>query len=586
MPPSKRLIICAICFLVILGLGALWANANPTVLTGAQRLAISLVIATLLSIALYFLLRQKEIVTQSEQAVQRTDLARDEFTASISHEIRTPLSGILGVMHLLKRTSLDRNQERYVDTATNSANMLLTILNDLLASSRMDTSSIFVESKSLDLAEVVEDVTSILAPEALGKGLELVCDIDPNIPQRVKADPLRLRQVLNNLLSNAIKYTKHGVIVINVSSNSGSVEIGVKDTGVGISEERQAALLGLESQGSDNPGQQPGGAGLGLKSTRRLIKAMGSELQLDSRPGEGARFFFKLDIDDEHSAAYDWNPPQALRQLSVGILSPVTQQRSTIRNMLEHWKISDIQEMDFDVEETFDVSELAPCSLLIIDQTDSEQAVNDLIDRLSNSSDWRDTRFVHLVPQNRQSENGSADVRLYKPISHSRLYTTVMDIVYKLAFDSEYEVAAGSRSGQASGLLAGRRILLAEDNDINKMIVLEMLEETGADVDVAVNGADALEQLQRQQYDLVLMDIQMPIMDGYEATQKIRAMGGSYESIPIVAMTAHALEGDSNKSLEAGMDYHVSKPFEPDRFISLIVRFIAERSATSTSDES
>ena len=586
MPPSKRLIICAICFLVILGLGAIWANANPTVLTGAQRLAISLVIAALLSIALYFLLRQKEIVTQTEQAVQRTDLARDEFTANISHEIRTPLSGILGVMHLLKRTSLDRNQERYVDTATNSARMLLTILNDLLASSRMDTGAIFVESKSLDLTEVVEDVTSILAPEALSKGLELVCDVDPNIPQRVKADPLRLRQVLNNLLSNAIKYTEHGVIVINVSSNNGSVEIGVKDTGVGISEERQAGLLGSESQSSDDPEQAPVGAGLGLKSTRRLIKAMGSKLQLESKPGEGARFYFKLNIDDEHSAAYDWNPPQALRQLSVGILSPLAQQRSTIRNMLVHWKIGDIQEMDFDVEEKFDVSDLSPCSLLIIDQTDSEQAVNDLIDRLRNSSDWRETRFVHLVPQNRQSVDGSADVRLYKPISHSRLYTTVMDVVYKLAFDSEYDAAGGSMAGSASGPLAGRRILLAEDNDINKMIVLEMLEETGVDVDVAVNGAEALEQLQRQQYDLVLMDIQMPIMDGYEATQKIRAMGGAYESIPVVAMTAHALEGDSNRSLEAGMDYHVSKPFEPDEFISLIERFIAERSAASTADES
>jgi CheY-like chemotaxis protein/nitrogen-specific signal transduction histidine kinase len=549
-------------------------------------MAISLIIAALLSITLYFLLRQKEIATRTEQTVRRIDLARDQFTANISHEIRTPLSGILGVMHLLKRTSLDRNQERYVDTATNSANMLLTILNDLLASSRMDTAAIFVESESLDLAEVVEDVTSILAPEALSKGLELVCDVDPNIPQRIKADPLRLRQVLHNLLSNAIKYTEQGLIVISASGNSGSVEIGVKDTGIGISKEWQAALLGLESQGSDDPGQQPGGAGLGLKSTRRLIKAMGSELQLESEPDKGARFYFNLDIDEEHSTAFDWNPPQALRQLSVGIMSPLAQQRGTIRNMLAHWKIGDVRELDYDVEEKFDISDLSPCSLLIIDQTDSEQAVNELIDRLRNSSDWRDTRFVHLVPQSREGQDGSADLRLYKPISHSRLYSTVMNVVYKLAFDSEHATAVGSGASQAPGVLAGRRILLAEDNDINKMIVLEMLEETGAEVDVAVNGAEALEQLQRQQYDLVLMDIQMPIMDGYEATQKIRAMGGSYDSIPIIAMTAHALEGDSNKSLEAGMDYHVSKPFDPDEFIALIARFIEERSAASTAGES
>lgn len=569
----------------MLGIGVLWANADPRILTAAQRFAISVVFATLLSVALYYLLRQKEIVIQTEQTVHRTDLAKDEFVANISHEVRTPLSGILGVMHLLKRTTLDRNQERYVDTATNSANMLLAILNDLLASSHMDTGGFFIESESLDLAEVVEDVTSILTPEALNKGLELVCDVDPDIPQRVKGDPLRLRQVLHNLLSNAIKCTEQGIIVIYVSSENGSVEIGVKDTGVGIDQEQQDMLLHPDRQADDQQPQQPGGAGLGLKTSQRLIKAMGSKLQLESNPGEGSRFYFKLGIDNEQSAAYDWKPPQALQQLSIGILSPLEQQRSTIRKLLAHWKISDIRELDFDVEEKFDLSVLSPCDLLIVDQTSSEQAVNDLIDRLRNNSDWREARFVHLIPQNRQSEKGSADVRLYKPVSHSRLYTTVMDIVYKLAFDSEYDANAASGGSRITGALGGRRILLAEDNDINKMIVLEMLEETGVDVDVAVNGAEALEQLQRQNYDLVLMDIQMPIMDGYETTQRIRAMGGRYQSIPIVAMTAHALEGDSNKSLEAGMDYHVSKPFEPDEFISLIVRFIEERGAAEAVPE-
>ena len=536
-----------------------------------------------MAIALYFLLRQKALVSHTEQTVQRTDLARDEFVSNMSHEIRTPLSGILGVMHLLKRTQLDRNQQRYVDTATNSAKMLLAIINDVLATSRMDTGSIFIESEYLDLSEVIEDVTSILAPEAISKGLELVCDVDPNIPHRVKGDPLRLRQVLHNLLNNAIKYTRRGIIVIYVHSRDHVIEIGVKDTGIGIDPEQQKQLLQSSQQNDNKHGLQTGGAGLGLSSSQRLIKAMGSELLLESKPGEGSRFYFRLAGDDGHGASFDWKPPQALQQLSIGILSPLALQRSTIRKMLSHWKISDIREFDFDVEEKFDLAELSPCGLLIIDQTLSEQAVNHLIDRLRNMSDWRETRFVHLVPQNRQSEDGSADVRLYKPISHSRLYTTVMDIVYKLAFDSEYDAGQGGFNGRLAGVLDGHRILLVEDNDINKMIALEMLEETGADVDVAVNGADALEQLQRQKYDLILMDIQMPIMDGYEATRRIRSMGGYYESIPIIAMTAHALAGDSSKSLEAGMNYHVSKPFEPDEFIALIVRFIDEHSAQDPS---
>ncbi|MDH3538133.1 MAG: response regulator, partial [Gammaproteobacteria bacterium] len=544
-------------------------------LSAAQRFTISLAFGGLLAFALYLLLRQREIFNRSEQKIQRTDIAREEFAASISHEIRTPLAGILGVMHLLKRTGLDRNQQRYVDTATNSAKMLLTIINDVISSSQLETEGLLIDAEYFELAEVIEDVASILAPEALDKGLELVCDIDPNIPHRIRGDAMRLRQALTNLLNNAIRYTSKGLIVTYASSGDGSVEIGVKDTGIGMSEEKQKRLLTSSGPVDDAEEQLLGGLGLGLKSCRRLVKAMGSELRIDSKPG-GSRFYFSLRIDEEHREIYDWNPPQALQDLSVGILSPLALQRSTIRKVLEHWKISSIQELDYDVEEKFDLAELQPCDLLIIDQTESEQAVNDLIDRLRNSSSWRDTRFVHLVPQNRQGEEGSADVRLYKPISHSRLYTTIMDIVYKLAFSSEFG------GDQAPAILSGRRILVAEDNDINKMIVLEILEESGADIDVAVNGADALEQLQREHYDLVLMDIQMPIMDGYEATRKIRAMGGNYRSIPIIAMTAHALEGDSKKSLEIGMNHHVSKPFEPDELISLIARCIDESSSDET----
>ncbi len=583
MPAHKNLLISVACFLIVVFIGAAWGGAENGELSSVQRMLISVVIAFLASLALFFLLRQREIVQESQHRVEKTDHARDEFAASISHEIRTPLAGILGVMHLLNRTTLDRNQQRYVDTATNSANMLLNIINDVVGYARMDTEGLPIESEYFDLNEVIEDVTSILAPEALNKGLELVCDIDPNIPQRVKGDALRLRQILNNLLNNAIKYTINGVVLVYVKNRDGAMEIGVKDTGIGIGPE----LLGQLRDTPADAGRKSGdsnGPGVGLRSSRRLLDAMGSKLQIESKNGKGSRFFFEIKIDGEHSAAYDWKPPQALQELGIGIMSPLDLQRSTIRNMLKHWRIEDIREFDCDVEDRIDVADLTPCDLLIVDQTESEQAVNELIDRLRNSSDWRDTRFVHLVPQHRQGERGSADVRLYKPISHSRLYTTVMDIVYKMAYSSEYSGEELQRDEVAAGLLAGRRILLAEDNDINKMIVLEMLDETGVDVDVAVNGAEAIEQLKREYYDLILMDVQMPVMDGYQATREIRAMGGRYEKIPIIAMTAHALEGDSGKSLDAGMDFHVSKPFEPDDLIALIRRYIDEHSGTAAAD--
>ncbi len=577
MSSRKRLAICCTCFLAILGLGLLWANAGTVDLNGGHRIGISLVFGLGAAIGLFFLFRQDAIIKETRQVVQKIHLASDQLATSIGHEIRTPLSGILGVIHLLKKTELDRNQQRYVDTASNSADMLLTIINDVLAHTRLDTGSFPIESESLDLTAVVEDVTSILAPEAIGKGLDLVSDIDPGIPYRIKGDALRLRQILNSFLSNAIKYTDSGVIAIYAVNSSGGVEIGVKDTGVGFEVERLQRLLHSSPRSVDEVDQEEIAQGLGLKSSHRLLEAMGSSLQFESEVGAGSRVFFELKIDAKLSSAYDWNPPQVLQDLRVAILSPLGVQRHSIRNVLTHWKIGQIQEVDFDADQNKELPELVPCNLLIIDQTESEMAVNEFIERLRNQSDWRETRFVHLVPQGRANEGGSADVRLYKPLSHSRLYTTVLEIVYKLAFNSEYGRQSELQNAP-SGVFHGRRILLVEDNDISKMIALEMLEETGADVDVSINGAEAVEQAQQQRYDLILMDIQMPIMDGYEATRRIRALGGEFEMIPIIAITAHALDGDSVKSLDSGMNYHIAKPFEPDNLIEIIAGFIEQRS--------
>ena len=379
MPTNKKLAICIASFLVILGLGLLWANSVPTELTGGQRLLISAVLGLLAAGALYFLLSQQQPVQQGSDSDPGQDLFRDEFAANISQESRTPLSGILGVMHLLRRTQLDRNQQRYVDTASNSANMLLTIINDVLAYTRMDSTWLPVELESLKLAEVIEDVTSILAPEAINKGLELVSDIDPDIPQLVRGDALRLRQVLNNLLSNAIKYTDKGVISIYAASKGGSIEIGVKDSGKGLAPEQRKLLLLPFDEAHSRSLQQSGGMGLGLKTSRRLIEAMNSALKIDSTPGRGSRFYFELDIDADHNTAYDWKPPGALRDLSVAVLSPLELQRRSVCKLLAHWNISKIQQIDHDPDQASDLSGLEHCDLVIIDQTENEQAVNQLM---------------------------------------------------------------------------------------------------------------------------------------------------------------------------------------------------------------
>ncbi len=581
MLASKRIIISIIVFLLALLAGSVWAASPAAELNGVHRLLISALVGGLAAALCYVILRQNEMTRQSRDSLLASVAAREEMAADLSHQVRTPLSGILGVMHLLRRTQLDRNQQRYVDTASNSANMLLAIVKDLTAQAQADTSWFEVESRSLDLAEAVEDVTSILAPEAVSKHLELVVDIDPDIPMRVEGDPLRLRQVLHNLLINAIKYTERGVVSVYISRSPRGIEIGVRDSGPGLGPEQRRLLLQADSDAgaSESP---PEASSLGLRICRRLIKAMGSALQIESSPGEGSRFFFELAIDERHHAARDWKPPRGIRELSVGIVSPLALQRGSIAKTLAHWGVDDIREYDIDVESGADLDRIDPCGLLIVDQSGGEQAVNEFIERLRNRSDWRDTRFVQLLPQGREDEGGSADLRLLKPLSHSRLYSMLMDVIYKQAFRSEYTAAAsaGAVDGHFPGNLHGRRILLVEDNDINKMIVLEMLEETGIDVDVAVDGAEAVEMAQQQHYDLVLMDIQMPVMDGYEATRLIRSKGGWLEKIPIIAMTAHAFEGDSGKSFDAGLDFHVTKPFEPDELIGVVTRFIRDEVAS------
>ena len=345
MPNSTRIVTTGACFLAFLVFGLIWSSADRVELTGAQRLAIFVALGLFASIGLFYYLKQQSALKESRQSLQQSDLSREKFKVTISHEVRTPLSGIVGVMHLLKRTELDRNQQRYVDMAANSADMLLEIINDSLSQSRMDTAFLSIEAEKLVLAEVIEDVTSILAPEAINKGLELVCDIDPDIPYRTKGDAIRLRQVLNNLLSNAIRYTETGNITIYAVKKDDRIEIGVKDTGIGIDAEQREILL-RPCQKDGNFGPQVDWPGLGLKSSRRLIKAMGSLLQIESSPGVGSRFYFEMAIDAGLSATYDWKPPRSLQEMSVAILSPLKSQRDSIGKMLKYWNISRIQKME------------------------------------------------------------------------------------------------------------------------------------------------------------------------------------------------------------------------------------------------
>ena len=535
---------------------------------------VSAVFGFLIAAALFYILKQTEVLREAKNIAVKASQSRDEFITSISHEIGTPLSGMIGVMELLRGTRLDRNQGRHVDTASNSANMLLTIINDMVDFSHIETGRFPVKMEHFVLAELIEDVAYILALAACDKGLELVSDIDPEVPHLVKSDPVRLRQVLNNLLNNAIKFTAQGVIVVYARRNGNLVEIGVSDTGVALSEIQKQKILQPFPGDDIRYRRRSDHSGVGLTISRRLVEAMGSTIHIESGSGPGNHIYFDIPVDQDKTAIYDWRPPRALQRLTVIILSPVEQRRVSIQKILAHWNISRNKGLNYSAESESELPDITPCDLVIIDQVGSGQGGNDLIEKFANRSDWRKTRFIHLLPQGINAEDGRADVRINKPLSQAQLYAALMDVVYRQSLKNKPEQGDKSLAPQ----LQGRRILLVEDNEINKTIVLEILEETGVDIDIAGDGAQAIEQVVRAEYDLILMDIQMPVMDGFEATREIRKLGRDFENIPIIAMTAYAQEGDSDKSIEAGMNHHMAKPFEPENFVKLVVDYIKGRS--------
>ncbi len=390
------------------------------------------------------MLRQNEFLRDAKIRAENANFTKSEFLAVMSHEIRTPLTELLRVMHLLKRTSLDKSQERYVDTASSSGNMLLAIINDVLNYSSIEAGKLSIETTTFELLKVIEGVVCILSLEAETKGVGFVCDIDPNIPFRVVGDPIRLRQVLNNLANNAIKFTDESVI----------------------------------------------------------------------------------------------------------------------------------REFDFNVDQSVELPSLHGSDLVIIDQVESEAAVEEFIRFLKEDSDWKKIRVVHLVPRDSSIEGGLADIRLCKPVTQFHFFEALTIILNPLPISTEPSVGPVLAADSSGQVLAGRRILLVEDNEINQMLVLEFLTNTGAEIDIVVNGARAVEQVQQLTYDLVLMDIQMPVVDGLEATREIRNLGREYENLPIVAMTALTLKGGSALTEEAGMNHYLTKPFHPENFTDVLVQLI------------
>ncbi|WP_298188247.1 response regulator [uncultured Pseudomonas sp.] len=477
--------------------------------------------------------------------------ARSAFLANMSHEIRTPLNGLLGMLALSLDGPLNNQQRQQLSIAHDSGKVLVELLNDILDLSKFEAGQLELEHIPFDLGSLVEETANLLSQNA-APGVELTCLIDPLLPNQLLGDPTRVRQIVSNLLSNALKFTRFGRVDINLRAQADGVRIIVRDTGIGIAEDAQARIFHPFAQAGAGITRQFGGTGLGLALTRRLCEAMHGHLSLDTREGFGSTFCVDLPLPSKGAVA---QPPQ-LRGRILG-LSPASSGLSEqLANLLPSWGL-EYQRLDADVRLT-----TVDADLLI---SDCPQRLNELR-ALSNLPILLVSAYGDFL-SGEQVEELSPIEQLARPLSRQTLLQALRRHLGQGEAHAAEQHSEPQRSRQA-------RVLLVEDNPVNQLVAKGMLGKLGCEVLLANHGAEALSLLETQAVELILMDCNMPVMDGYETTRRIRQKT-EFAELPIIALTANALSDERERCRAAGMDDYLAKPFRKDELAALLDQWLS-----------